>query len=70
MTANLKAQIIYNTIIKKLPYTKDEIELKKCALEISMIQVEEILKVAFYSNDEIYDFFIKVKIELENLKTN
>ena len=70
MTPNLKAQIIYNGILKKLPYTKDKIELKKCAFEISMIQIEEILKVAFYSKDEIYNFFIKVKIELQNLKTN
>jgi hypothetical protein len=68
MTANLKAQIIYNGILKKLPYSKDTTELKKCALEISMIQVEEILD-AVGTNYSV-NYWQKVKIELENLKTN
>jgi hypothetical protein len=38
-------------------------QLKQCAL----IAVDEILKVAFYSTDEIYNFYIEVKKEIENL---
>lgn len=34
---------------------------KQCAL----IAVDEILKVAFYANDEIYNFYLEVKEELE-----
>lgn len=36
---------------------------KQCAL----IAVDEILKVAFYSTDEIYNFYIEVKQEIERL---
>jgi hypothetical protein len=38
-------------------------QLKQCAL----IAVDEILKVAFYSTDEIYNFYIEVKQEIEKL---
>jgi hypothetical protein len=36
---------------------------KQCAL----IAVDEILKVAFYTTDEIYNYYIKVKQEIEKL---
>ncbi len=36
---------------------------KKCAL----IAVNEVLKVAFYSTDEIYKYYLEVKQELEKL---
>jgi hypothetical protein len=36
---------------------------KKCAL----IAVNEVLKAAFYAKDEIYNFYIDVKIEIEKL---
>ena len=36
---------------------------QRCAL----ILVDEVLKVAFYSKDEIYNFYIEVKLEIENL---
>ena len=36
---------------------------KQCAL----ISVDETLKAAFYSNDEIYNFYIEVKQEIEKL---
>ena len=35
---------------------------KRCAL----IAVDEVLKAAFYAKDEVYNFYIEVKIELEN----
>lgn len=38
-------------------------QAKKCAL----ISVDEILKVAFYSKDEIYKYYIEVKQELKKL---
>lgn len=38
-------------------------QLKQCAL----IAVDEILRAAFYSTDEIYNFYIEVKQEIEKL---
>lgn len=38
-------------------------QLKQCAL----IAIDEILKIAFYSTDEIYNFYIEVKLEIEKL---
>ena len=37
------------------------------AKECSLIAVDEILKVAFYSADEIYNYYIEVKEEIERL---
>ena len=36
---------------------------KNCALEA----VDEVLKAAFYAKDEVYNFYIEVKIEIEQL---
>jgi hypothetical protein len=38
-------------------------EAKQCAL----FAVDEILKAAFYSTDEIYHFYLEVKQEIEKL---
>jgi hypothetical protein len=37
------------------------------AKECALIAVDEILKVAFYTNDEIYEHYIQVKQEIEKL---
>jgi hypothetical protein len=36
------------------------------ARELALIAVLETLKAAFYAKDEVYNFYIEVKIELEN----
>jgi hypothetical protein len=36
---------------------------KRCAI----IAVDEVLKAAFYAKNEIYDFYIEVKLEIQNL---
>lgn len=36
------------------------------ARELALIAVLETLRAAFYANDEVYNFYIEVKIELEN----
>lgn len=44
-------------------YYTNVIHAKKCAI----VAVNEILKVAFYANEEkIYNFYLDVKQELEN----
>lgn len=37
------------------------------AIKCALIAVDETLKVAFYSKDEIYNFYIEVKQEIEKL---
>lgn len=60
MTPKEKAEELF---MRNFEITVDDYCAKQCAL----IAVDEILKVAFYSNDEIYDFYIEVKQELEKL---
>jgi len=68
MTPKEKANELYSMFDNLLnkdfihPIVYDN-QLKKCAL----IAVDEILKVAFYANDEIYNFYINVKLEIEKL---
>ncbi len=40
-----------------------EVKAKQCAL----IAVDEILKVAFYSPPDCYNFYLNVKVELDKL---
>lgn len=37
------------------------------AIKCALIAVDEILKAAFYSTDEIYNFYIEVKQEIINI---
>ena len=49
-------------LIRKF-YSIGAIQCKQCAL----IAVDEILKVAFYATNEIYEHYIQVKTEIEKL---
>jgi hypothetical protein len=49
--------------IKKEGQTLSLYECNKCAL----IAVDEILKVAFYATDEIYEHYLQVKTEIDKL---
>jgi hypothetical protein len=55
------AELIVNYQLKCTSLNYDE--AKQCAL----IAVDEVLKVAFYTNDEIYEHYIQVKQEIEKL---
>jgi hypothetical protein len=48
-------------------FKSDSFTSAKTAKECALICVDEILKVAFYSTDEIYNFYIEVKQEIEKL---
>jgi hypothetical protein len=69
MTAKEKAEKLVNSFIglnskKMSDYSRIEYPTaKQCAL----IAVDEILKVAFYSTDKIYNYYIEVKQEIERL---
>jgi hypothetical protein len=69
MTAKEKAEKLVNSFIglnskKMSDYSRIEYPTAK---ECALIAVDEILKVAFYSTDEIYNFYIEVKQEIERL---
>lgn len=62
MTPKEKAIDIFN----KMCNSVDELlplDVKEC----SLIAVDEILKVAFYTTDEIYNYYLEVKQEIEKL---
>jgi hypothetical protein len=60
MTAKEKAKELYDKYCNMESWCDDA---KECAL----IAVDEVLKVAFYTNDEIYEHYIQVKQEIEKL---
>jgi hypothetical protein len=64
MTPKEKAEELIKFYAKLIWDEKEfKMELyKQCAL----IAVNEVLKAAFYAKDEVYNFYIEVKIELEN----
>jgi hypothetical protein len=69
MTAKEKAEKLVNSFIglnskKMSDYSRIEYPTAK---QCSLITVDEILKVAFYSTDKIYNFYIEVKQEIERL---
>ena len=41
--------------------------MKQTAILQALIAVDEILKCAFYTTDEIYDYYHEVKLEIEKL---
>jgi hypothetical protein len=70
MTPVEKAEELIN---KFIPHTKvfhkvlGWEEYIDSAKECALIAVDEILKVAFYSTDKIYNYYIEVKQEIERL---
>ncbi len=69
MTAKEKAEKLVNSFIglnskKMSDYSRIEYPTAK---QCSLITVDEILKVAFYSTDKIYNYYIEVKQEIERL---
>jgi hypothetical protein len=60
MTPNEKAKELVEKFIQT---NGNSFFAKECAL----IAVDEILKVAFYANNEIYEHYMQVKIEIDKL---
>ena len=62
MTPKEKAEELYKKI-----YTIDSNIYPSSAIKCALIAVDEILKVAFYATDEIYNYYLEVKQEIEQL---
>ena len=68
MTSKEKAIELYNKFYNTSSHPHHVESRQQFAKQCALIAVDEILKVAFYTNDEIYNFYLEVKQELENLK--
>lgn len=60
MNAKQKAKELVDRFI-------DATEYNGYGQECALITVNEILKVAFYATDEIYNYYLEVKHEIEQL---
>jgi hypothetical protein len=54
-------------LIDKYDSTLTYLESKSKAKQCALIAVDEILKVAFYSPPDCYNFYLNVKVELDKL---
>lgn len=58
-----KFTLFLGTDLEGNEYYVEQLEAKQCAL----IAVDEMLKVAFFADDKIYNFYLEVKQEIEKL---
>jgi predicted DNA-binding ArsR family transcriptional regulator len=76
MKAKEKAEQLVIQMYQPLPASKEAEKGKEhlyynqfnAAKQCALIAVDEILKVAFYTNDEIYEHYIQVKQEIEKTR--
>lgn len=61
MTAQDKAKELVEKYDQTFTYLESKNKAKQCAI----IAVDEVLKVAFYANDELYNFYLETKKEIE-----
>lgn len=63
MTPKEKAKELVDKYDETLTYLESKSKAKECA----MIAVKEILRVAFYADDWLYNHFLEVKQEIDKL---
>ena len=63
MTPKEKAKELVDKYDETLTYLESKSKAKECAL----IAVKEILRVAFYADDWLYNHFLEVKQEIDKL---
>jgi hypothetical protein len=67
MTPKEKAWELYNKYRTLEGKFGDKVLYNYDAKQCALIAVDEVLKAAFYAKNEIYDFYIEVKLEIQNL---
>jgi len=67
MTPKEKADELCKKMLYQIEWNAEPSTVKGVAKECALIAVDEILKVAFYSTDKIYNYYIEVEQEIENL---
>ena len=63
----MNAQDKAKELVEKYDQTFTYLESKNKAKQCAIIAVDEVLKVAFYANDELYNFYLEVKQKIELL---
>jgi hypothetical protein len=66
MTPKEKAEELVDKFMNTFYRTQDFI-WKSTAKQCALIAIDEILKAAFYATDEIYNYYLEVKQEIEKL---
>ena len=66
MTPKEKAEELITRFYPEVQWKLGQEDCLDRAKRCSLIAVLETLKAAFYAKDEVYNFYIEVKIELEN----
>ena len=63
----MNAQDKAKELVEKYDQTFTYLESKNKAKQCAIIEVDEVLKAAFYANDELYNFYLETKNEIELL---
>lgn len=67
MTPKEKAVSLYESFYSQVQWKMGQEDCKDRAKQCSLIAVKEILRVAFYADDWLYNHFLEVKQEIEKL---
>ena len=67
MTPKEKAISLYESFYPQVQWKMGQEDCKDRAKQCSLIAVKEILRVAFYADDSIYNHFLEVKQEIDKL---
>ncbi len=61
----MNAQDKAKELVEKYDQTFTYLESKNKAKQCAIIAVDEVLKVAFYASDKLYNFYLETKKEIE-----
>lgn len=67
MTPKEKAISLYESFYPQVQWKMGQEDCKDRAKQCALIAVHEILRVAFYADDSIYNHFLEVKQEIDKL---
>ena len=67
MTPKEKADELCKKMLYQIEWNAQPSTVKGVTKQCALIAVDEILKVAFYSTDKIYNYYIEVEQEIERL---
>ncbi len=67
MTPKEKAEELINSFIVPVTWKMGQEDIKKRAKQCALIAVDEVLRVAFFATDQIYQFYFDVRKEIEKI---
>jgi len=68
ITPKEKAEELYFKFYSKIPSIQDEGQMQdEASKQCALIAVDEVLRGVFYAKDEVYDYYMEVKLEIDKL---